>query len=190
MKLTLIRHGITEGNARLLYYGAADIPLLPEGEEALRRLSAAHTYPTAGRYYTSPLRRTQQTLRILYGDVPYTVVDGLREFNFGDFEMRAYKGDLEHDEAFRLWSAGDVETSVCPNGECVRDFTRRVMAAIAPIVAQGEDAVCLIHGGVIATLLGEWFPTENSRYLRTPDPGTGYQVLFDGKTPVSYHPVP
>ena len=33
MKLTLIRHGITEGNARLLYYGAADIPLLPEGEE-------------------------------------------------------------------------------------------------------------------------------------------------------------
>ena len=31
MKLTLIRHGITEGNARRLYYGAADIPLLPEG---------------------------------------------------------------------------------------------------------------------------------------------------------------
>ena len=40
MKLTLIRHGITEGNARRLYYGAADIPLLPEGEEALRRLAA------------------------------------------------------------------------------------------------------------------------------------------------------
>ena len=29
MKLTLLRHGITEGNRRRLYYGSTDLPLLP-----------------------------------------------------------------------------------------------------------------------------------------------------------------
>ena len=30
MKLTLLRHGETDGSRRDLYYGAADIPALPE----------------------------------------------------------------------------------------------------------------------------------------------------------------
>ena len=38
MKLTLIRHGLTEGNIRRLYYGAMDLPLLPDGIEALHAL--------------------------------------------------------------------------------------------------------------------------------------------------------
>ena len=35
MKLTLIRHGETEGSRRDLYYGAADIPVLPDSLKAL-----------------------------------------------------------------------------------------------------------------------------------------------------------
>ena len=30
MKLTLLRHGQTEGSLRDLYYGATDLPVLPE----------------------------------------------------------------------------------------------------------------------------------------------------------------
>ena len=30
MKLTLLRHGQTEGSLKDLYYGAADLPLLPQ----------------------------------------------------------------------------------------------------------------------------------------------------------------
>lgn len=190
MKLTLIRHGITEGNARKLFYGAADIPLLPEGEAELRRLSAEHTYPTAPYYYTSPLFRTQQTLKILYGDVPFTVVDGLREFDFGEFEMRPLKGDLDSDPVFLAWAKAGMESAPCPGGESTDSFHARIMKAIAPIVARGEDAVCVIHGGVIAAILGEWFPNGESRYLRTPHPGTGYQIVFENGTPVSYHPIP
>ena len=188
MTITLIRHGITEGNARDLFYGAADIPLLPEGEAALRRLSAERPYPTAPHYYTSPLYRTQQTLHILYGDVPFTVVEGLREFNFGIFEMREVPGDLEHDEAFRTWMAGGMKDT-CPGGDGIEDFTARVASAMAPIVAKCEDAVCVIHGGVIAALLGVWFPVENA-FRRTPHPGTGYQVIFEDGKPVSYHSIP
>lgn len=95
MKLTLIRHGETEGSRRDLYYGAADIPVLPESLKALEEKAKAGVYPTAGHYCISGMLRTVQTLRALYGDVPYTVLPGLREMDFGDFEMRAYAGDLE-----------------------------------------------------------------------------------------------
>lgn len=35
MKLYLLRHGQTEGSLRNLYYGAANIPVLPESLEEL-----------------------------------------------------------------------------------------------------------------------------------------------------------
>ena len=107
MKLTLIRHGETEGSRRDLYYGAADIPVLPESLKALEEKAKTGVYPTAGRYCISGMLRTVQTLRALYGDVPYTVLPGLREMDFGDFEMRAYAGDLENDPAFRAWCEDD-----------------------------------------------------------------------------------
>ena len=89
MKLTLLRHGETDGSRRDLYYGAADIPALPESLAALHENAAA--YPRAARYYTSGLLRTEQTLAALYGDVPHVQLPGLREMDFGDFEMKSYQ---------------------------------------------------------------------------------------------------
>ncbi len=76
MKLTLLRHGITEGNRRRLYYGSTDLPLLPEGWAALEAMRARGGYPQAIRYYTSGMIRTEQTLRALYGPVPHEAGDG------------------------------------------------------------------------------------------------------------------
>ena len=53
MKLTLIRHGETEGSRRDLYYGAADIPVLPESLKALEEKAKTGVYPTAGHYCIS-----------------------------------------------------------------------------------------------------------------------------------------
>ena len=68
--LVLIRHGLTEGNVRRWYYGALDIPLCPEGEAALKKAAAAGLYPPVNgrRIVTSGLLRTEQTLRLLYGE--------------------------------------------------------------------------------------------------------------------------
>ena len=79
MKLTLLRHGITEGNARRLYYGSADMPLLPEGIADLEARRAAGGYPEAEAFYTSGLLRTEQTFAILYGGRPHGVLPELRE---------------------------------------------------------------------------------------------------------------
>jgi len=39
-RLTLIRHGLTEGNVRRWYYGALDLPLCETGKSALREAAA------------------------------------------------------------------------------------------------------------------------------------------------------
>ena len=43
--ITLIRHGITEGNVRRLYYGATNVPLAQKGIDELKRLTAEGIYP-------------------------------------------------------------------------------------------------------------------------------------------------
>ena len=68
MKLTLIRHAETEGSRNQLYYGAADIPALPDALETLHQKVSTGVYPTAGRYYVSGMQRTIQTLHAIYGD--------------------------------------------------------------------------------------------------------------------------
>ena len=112
MKLTLLRHGETDGSRRDLYYGAADIPALPESLAALHENAAA--YPRAARYYTSGLLRTEQTLEAIYGPVAHQQLPGLQEMNFGDFEMKSYQ-ELKDTAAYQAWIT-DVEHNVCPNG--------------------------------------------------------------------------
>ena len=62
-KICLIRHGITEGNQKRLYYGSSDIPLAEEGVAMLRELAAQEIYPddADAECYTSGMLRTEQT---------------------------------------------------------------------------------------------------------------------------------
>ena len=184
MKLTLLRHGETDGSRRDLYYGAADIPALPESLAALHENAAA--YPRAKRYYTSGLLRTEQTLEAIYGPVAHQQLPGLREMNFGDFEMKSYQ-QLKDTPAYQAWIA-DVEHNPCPHGESAPQVLARNRAAMDRVLAAGEDAVCVIHGGVTAGLMMTWF--GGGRYDYSVKPGTGFTVTFENGRPVSYIRVP
>ena len=139
MKLTLIRHGLTEGNIRRLYYGAMDLPLLPDGIEALHALRDGGGYPEAEQYFTSGMTRTEQTFAALYGDRPHGTLPGMQEMRFGEFEGKTY-ADLKDDPAFRAWCSGDYENNVCPGGESWNGLTDRALQALAPSLAQGKVA--------------------------------------------------
>ena len=189
MKLTLIRHGLTEGNIRRLYYGAMDLPLLPEGIEALHALRDGGGYPEAEQYFTSGMTRTEQTFAILFGERPHEIVRDLREIDFGHFEMRSYE-ELKDDPEFRHWCDECSEDAVCPGGESRNGLTDRALQALAPILAQGKDTVIVAHGGVIGGLMYRWFPGMPHRFVWTPDPGHGYQITFEDGKPVSYCTIP
>ena len=66
----LIRHGITRGNQERLYYGSTDLELAPEGIRELKQLR--YDVPEDCRFFTSGMRRTEQTLSLLFGEVPHT----------------------------------------------------------------------------------------------------------------------
>ena len=188
MQLTLIRHGLTAGNVQRLFYGSTDLPLLPEGLAALEQLRQTGSYPQAGRFYTSGMRRANQTLAALYGPVAYAVLPGLREIDFGEFEMKSYP-ELCNLPGFQAWITGDNEANVCPGGESGVQVTRRALAALAPLLAAEEDAVCITHGGVIGGVLAQWFPQGNG-YDWTPQPGHGFQITCLAGKPVDIRPIP
>ena len=188
MKLTMIRHGKTEGNIKGLYYGKTDLPLLQEGIDALNENKQNHIYPQANKYYTSGMLRTEQTFRVLYGETPHEILRDLREIDCGDFEMRSYE-QLKDDPAFQEWITGDNEANICPNGESGNAVTERSLAALEPIIAAGEDAVIITHGGVIGGVLCRLFG-RGTRYDYHVEPGFGFTVEFvDGK-PVSMEKTP
>ena len=128
MKLTLIRHGVTEGNMKKLYYGSTDLPLLPCSVMKLHRMAEGGGYPTAPHYYTSGMLRTEQTFKALYGDIPHEVLHDMREIDFGEFEMKTYQ-ELCNTDATR---PGSPATS------------RRISAPAARAATRSRGARCAL----------------------------------------------
>ena len=170
MKLTLIRHGMTRGNMLHIYYGSTDLPILPESYAELEARAKTGFYPTAERYYTSGMLRAEQSFRAIYGDTPHSVLYGMREADFGDFEMRNY-AELKDDPAYIEWISGNNEDNICPNGESGAQVTARALEALKPVISEGVDAVVVAHGGVIGGVLAHFFPNPNGRFAFTPAPG-------------------
>ena len=170
MTIYLIRHGKTEANERHLYCGSTDIPLSKAGIEELRNIH----YPIENVcFLTSGMKRTDETLRILFGDVPYKVDPRFREMDFGIFEMQNY-AQLKDTSAYQSWLTGDNEENIPPQGESGRQMRKRVLEAFAEI---REDTCIVTHGGVIAAIMAHLFPEEHkNRYQWQPKPGGGYVI--------------
>ena len=64
--LYLIRHGKTEANLQHRYCGSTDLPLSEIGR---RELSELHYGIEDVRFVISGMRRTEETLKLLFGDV-------------------------------------------------------------------------------------------------------------------------
>ena len=177
MKLYLIRHGRTEANERHLYCGSTDLPLSATGRETLTRSAEPLTDV---RYVTSGMLRTNETLRLLFGDVRYDTDSRFREMDFGLFEMHSYE-ELKEEPSYQAWITGDNEVNITPNGESGAMMQRRVLEALEEILRQNRDTVIVTHGGPIAAIMAYLFPQEGkNRYEWQPKPGSGYVVSEDG----------
>ena len=174
MSIYLIRHGKTLANEAHLYCGSTDLPLSPAG---VGELEALHYDIHPARFVTSGMRRTDETLKALFGDVSFSADARFREVDFGDFEMKSYDM-LKGDPAYQAWIAGDNEANVPPHGESGAQMTRRALAAFRELP---DDTALVCHGGVIAAIMAERFPSEGKhRYQWQPPNGHGYEI--DGDT--------
>ncbi|MDO4567343.1 MAG: histidine phosphatase family protein [Clostridia bacterium] len=186
MKLYLIRHGISTANVARRYAGVWDVELAPEGYAALEELKASGIYPSAeGKaLYTSGMKRTEQTFRVIFGDLPHEVCAALKEMDFGDFEQRPYE-ELMLDESYLDWARSESWDTPCPNGESKRMVIERAHAAAMALAATGRDAIVVCHGAVTALLMSRLFGAgDGSDYFDyLPSQGTGYVIDFSGDSP-------
>ena len=168
MTIYLIRHGKTEANEKHLYCGSTDLPLSDAGKEELR---GVHYDIKNVRFLTSGMKRTNETLHILFGDVPYEVDPRFREVDFGIFEMHSYE-ELKDLPEYQAWLTGDNDANIPPQGESGLQMKARVLNAFSEIK---EDTCIITHGGVIAAIMEHLFPKKNkNRYQWQPKPGYGY----------------
>ena len=172
MTIYLIRHGRTEANEKHLYCGSTDLPLSETGREELCKLK----YDIQNvRFLTSGRLRTNETLRILFGDVPFEADPRFREVDFGSFEMHSYE-ELKDTPEYQAWLTGDNEANIPPKGESGAQMKKRVLEAFSEIK---EDTCVITHGGVIAAIMEDRFPDEGkNRYQWQPKNGRGW--LIDG----------
>lgn len=183
-KLHLIRHGLTRGNLEGLYVGSGtDLPLCPEGRDALLGLQARFAYPQPSIVFTSPLARAVQTADLLFPAAEQRlVIDDLREAHFGCFEGRKM-AELVKDPEFARWM--DPTAGYTPQGaEPTAAFHARCGSTLMKLFeymmkAGLPEAACVTHGGVLMSMLAQKALPRRKPEDWMADPGCGYTVQTD-----------
>ena len=161
-KLYMIRHGRTVANDRNLYYGATDLEVSPEGRAQLELLRRERTYPDISgcTVYTSGMKRTQETLEVLYPGVTAVPEPMVSEMNFGKFEMRSYE-EMKSDPEYIAWITGDYLKNVCPEGESPEEHSRRAVEGFKKILSETQgDVMVIAHNGSMTAFMQYLFPDE------------------------------
>lgn len=88
MKLYLVRHGESEGNAKKLFYGWADYPLTELGREQARTLCGRMQDVEIARCYASTLSRASETAQLVIAgrELELETDERLKEQHMGDLE--------------------------------------------------------------------------------------------------------
>ena len=156
MKLFLIRHGETAWTVAKRYQGTTDIPLNPTGLRQAKRLARWLAAERPVRIYSSALRRSRQTAKVIAARLKLKPVADprLNEICFGKWEGAFYRNlartrGLE----FCRWREGKLKCP--PGGESVPSLARRIGKFLNEILDRHpEETVAVVsHGGPIKMFL-------------------------------------
>ena len=196
-KLHLIRHGLTQGNLDGRYIGSGtDLPLCAEGRAQLEELKAKFQYPDVPLVFCSPMLRAQQTAEVLFPNAKLTILQDLREMNFGKFENRPIT-ELVKDPEFAQWM--DPTSRTNPDGaEDRKAFYDRTNVMLMKLFeyqlrTHTEEAACITHGGVIMNMMANHVLPQHKQVgiadLR-PDKGIGQVARRADVVPVLFARMP
>ena len=178
----LFRHGLTKEAELHLYCGSTDVPLSPKGKKLLQSQKAKMPCLEGFEFYTSGMKRSNQTATILYPDKILKTDSRLCEMDFGLFECKSYD-ELKDYDLYQKWIQGNNVENICPHGESGAMMKARVLSFFNEILNSKEKNKIAIftHGGPIAAVMEFLFPQENkNRYEWQCGFGKGYFVKLDG----------
>lgn len=182
IKVTLIRHGKTEGNLKRQYIGVTDQPLCSIGIDEIARLTSQGIYPQAELLFSSPLKRCIETAAIIYKDTSPLICNELSECDFGEFECKSYE-DLKDNQNYIAWLDSNA-TIPFPSGESSAEFISRCQNGFDKAIEQAKDISTLsiiCHGGTIMSILHGFSYPNQSFYFWQAENGNGYTFDYDTK---------
>jgi broad specificity phosphatase PhoE len=149
-KLILIRHGETDGQSSVRYYGSTDVELSDAGRAQMRKVGAALRHQAVDLWVASSLCRSWKGAQIASGGAQVRIEGNFREIHFGRWEgMTAEEIKASDPMRYEDWQKG-AESFEYPGGEARTDFRARVAAGLASLNATGSrTAACVLHKGVI-----------------------------------------
>lgn len=177
--IQLIRNGLTAGNLDGRYIGHLDEPLSKEGIEQINEMKKEYKYPPVEAVFSSPLSRCTETAKLIYPAKEPIVMDGLIEYNFGEFEGKTAE-ELEAHPVFADWLRGEKDVTP-PFGESNSDFSKRIANTFIKIVdglieSGVTKSAIVTHGGVIMALLSFFGLPEAPMHEWLTPGGCGYTV--------------
>jgi len=160
--LVLLRHGETEWSKSGQHTGLTDLPLLPEGEEAARRVADLLSGWTFARVLVSPLQRARRTAE-LAGLTEYEIDPRLKEWDYGGYEGLTTK-EIRSRVGY-MWTV--FENGVVPGdtpGETVESVAARAASVLWDIMPTLQDSnVALVAHGHYLRILATVFLRQEVR---------------------------
>lgn len=153
MKLIIVRHAETEGNANHIIQGQNNSPLTGKGKIQAENLAKRLNKENINVVYSSDLGRCKDTLKpFLKGkEISVHYTRELREICRGIFDGRP---DFEYQEWLKKNSYIDMEVKH-PKGESFPDLIKRVSEFIEQVIKKnkGQTVLIMAHGGSKRALL-------------------------------------
>lgn len=156
MRLLLIRHGESVGNAEGRYQGHTDYPLTERGRDQARRLARRLAGVPLAAVYTSTLARAAQTAAIIaepHG-LPVADLPDVREYDVGPAISGLTWREVRerHPEVWAAFRERSGPYPALPGEEGREAFRARVSAALWALEEPHPDGVVAVvtHGGPIA----------------------------------------
>jgi alpha-ribazole phosphatase len=156
-RLLLVRHGETELQSSLRYWGRTDVALgavgLHQAEQLRDRLAMEHV----DAIYSSELKRAADTAGIIATrhNLKITTCPELREVDFGRLEGLEFNEiHSQFPDVEQMWITRNPAL-VYPDGESLLDFERRVSQFDARLKNhRAEETVLIVaHAGILRTLI-------------------------------------
>jgi broad specificity phosphatase PhoE len=155
-RISLIRHGETDGNSRLRFHGAGDVALSAEGRAQMRAAARSLAGDRWDLVVASPLRRAWVSAAVVAPGRQILLEPDFREIDFGRWEGLTAEEIADQDPAlYRDWQA-KVEDFEFPDGERRADFRARVSSGLRRLLESGAGSTLVVtHKGVIRAIAEE-----------------------------------
>ena len=186
-RVFLVRHGSTTLSAEDAFAGATDVELSAEGAAQAERLGTRLAAEPLAAVYTSPLRRTVATARIVAGTGRDPIPrPALREIHHGRWEgLKRCEVEARYPQEYAAWEA-DPFTFAPQGGESGVAVLARALPVIREIVTthRGGRVLVISHKATLRLVLSSLLGFDERGYRDRLDQAPACLNVLDFRDPV------